>query len=70
MAILNVNSRLAIIKDWLELTVNEARYLDMPNVSAKVCEVIEILVPSVLQARDNHERAKTALVAHDVRRRE
>ena len=70
MAILNVNSRLAIMKDWLELTVNEARYLDVPDVSAKVREVIEILVPSVLQVRDDHECAKTALVAHDTRRRE
>ncbi len=58
------------MKDWLELTVNEAHYLDMPDVSAKVCEVIEILVPSILQAQDDHERAKTALVAHDTRRRE
>ena len=70
MAILNVISRLAIMKDWLELTVNEARYLDVPDVSAKVWEVIEILVPSVLLARDDHERTKTALVAHDNRHRE
>ncbi len=58
------------MKDWLELTVNEARYLDMPDVSAKVHEVIEILVPSILQARDNHKCAKTALVAHDTHHRE
>ncbi len=58
------------MKDWLELTVNEARYLDVPDVSAKVREVIKILVLSVLQARDNHERAKTALVAHDTHHRE
>ncbi len=70
MTILSINSRLAIMKDWLELTVNEAHYLDMPDVSAKVREVIEILVPSVLQARDDHECAKTVLVAHDTRRRE
>ncbi len=70
MTILNINSRLAIMKDWLELTVNEARYLDVPDVSAKVHEVIKILVPSVLQARDDHECAKAALVAHDTCRRE
>ncbi len=59
------------MKDWLELTVNKACYLDVPDVSAKVREVIEILVPSILQARDNHKRAKTALVVHhDTRRRE
>ncbi len=58
------------MKDWLELTVNEACYLDMPDVSAKVREVIEILVPSMLQARNDHEHAKTVLVAHDTRRRE
>ena len=70
MGILNVNCRLAVMKDWLELTVNEARYLDVPDVSAKVQEVIEILVPSVLQAKDDHDHAKAALVAHDTRRRE
>ncbi len=58
------------MKDWLELTVNEAHYLDMPDVSAKVREVIEILVPSILQARDDHEHAKAVLVAHDTRHRE
>ncbi len=58
------------MKDWLELTVNEARYLDVPDVSAKVHEVIEILVLSILQAQDDHEHAKTALVAHDTRHRE
>ena len=66
----NVISRLATMKDWLELTVNEARYLDVPDVSAKVCEVIKILVPSVLQARDDHEHAKAALVDYDTRHRE
>ena len=70
MVISNVNSRLAVMKDWLELTVNEARYLDVPDVSAKVLEVIESLVPSVLQAKDDHDRAKAALVAHDTHRRE
>ena len=70
MVISNVNSRLAVMKEWLELTVNEARYLDVPDVSAKVREVIEILVPSVLQAKDDHDRAKAVLVAHDTRRRE
>ncbi len=70
VTILNINSRLAIMKDWLELTINKACYLDVPDVSAKVCEVIEILVPSILQARDDHERAKAALVAHDTHHRE
>ncbi len=70
MIISNVISRLAIMKDWLELTVNEACYLDVPDVSAKVCEVIEILVPSVLQSKDDHECAKAALVDYDTRRRE
>ncbi len=58
------------MKDWLELTVNEACYLDVPDVSAKVREVIEILVPSVLQAKDDHEHAKAALVDYDTRCRE
>ena len=70
MVISNVNFRLASMKDWLELTVNEARYLDVPDVSTKVQEVIEILVPSVLQAKDDHDRAKAALVAHDNQHRE
>ncbi len=58
------------MKDWLELTMNEACYLDVPDVSTKVQEVIKILVPSVLQAKDDHNCAKAALVAHDNRRRE